>query len=606
MAFSITTVCILSTLLSSAFAVTYNTRYDNVTWDDSTWTLRTTNFNPGLYQSRQSLSNGYIGISLAAAGPFFEIDHQPDPLNNLNGWPLFDRRQAFAGLAGFYDRQARTNGTNYPWLLQYGDESVASGLPHWSGLSIEANDVMLDANTDPSTISNFSSSMDHKRALLTWDYIWTPAARKPLVPTITQIPDGQPQAPYGSSNQGCSLHIIYTAFVNKLYVNRAAVQAQVTALGRGCGNLTFHDVLAGNASVRTNFVGKGSDGNASIWSAVSPDGVSNVTAFVYSTLRISGVSNIGNRRILSADPNNSVNQSSISQTISGSIAQGQTIIVEKYIGAASSDAFPNPQQIAKENSQSGAGAGWADQIQQHTSEWLQILTPDSVDSYKNPTSGLIPNNSNLVDLEITAVTNPFHMLQNTVGTNAIIMADNNTMLDVDSIAVCGLASSCYAGMIFWDVEVWMAPGLQVSHPAATKQISNYRVAKSSMARANINTAYQSSQNATGEFAAGGVVFPWTSGRYGNCTGTGPCFDYEYHINGDIGLEMYNYLAVSGDWQYFRDELSPIYDGVAQLYSQVLTFNETVGKWTLLNATDPVSQDDQVISSKESAQDHTNM
>ena len=82
------------------------------------------------------------------------------------------------------------------------------------------------------------------------------------------------------------------------------------------------------------------------------------------------------------------------------------------------------------------------------------------------------------------------------------------------------------------------------------------------------------------------MFPWVSGRFGNCTAGGPCFDYEYHLNGDIGLEILNYYAVTGDAKFFKNELLPIYDAIAQFYADVVTLNKTTGKYDLYNATDP--------------------
>ena len=88
------------------------------------------------------------------------------------------------------------------------------------------------------------------------------------------------------------------------------------------------------------------------------------------------------------------------------------------------------------------------------------------------------------------------------------------------------------------------------------------------------TAYQSSQNETGKFSPDGAVYSWTSGRHCNCTGTGPCFDYEYHLNGDIALQMHSYWVASGDTEFFRDELFPVYNAIAQFYADVVTYNET--------------------------------
>lgn len=90
-----------------------------------------------------TLANGYIGINLAALGPFYEEDTPPssdsNDTNDYNGWPLYNKRQTFATVAGFYDADDTSNGTNYPWLAQYGGDSFISGLPHWSGLIIKVD-----------------------------------------------------------------------------------------------------------------------------------------------------------------------------------------------------------------------------------------------------------------------------------------------------------------------------------------------------------------------------------------------------------------------------------------------------------------------------------
>lgn len=70
--------------------------------------------------------NSYVGASLAAAGPFFEIDvNQTDAsgIQPTNGWPLFDSRISFSTFSGFWDVQLNGSGTNYPWLQQYGKYS---------------------------------------------------------------------------------------------------------------------------------------------------------------------------------------------------------------------------------------------------------------------------------------------------------------------------------------------------------------------------------------------------------------------------------------------------------------------------------------------------
>lgn len=99
----------------------YETRFDGVTWDNSNWQLTTTTLDQGHYQARMTVANGYHGINVASLGPFFERDVPVDG-DVIGGWPLFNRRQTFATIGGFWDSQPYTNGpfdngTNFPWLV---------------------------------------------------------------------------------------------------------------------------------------------------------------------------------------------------------------------------------------------------------------------------------------------------------------------------------------------------------------------------------------------------------------------------------------------------------------------------------------------------------
>lgn len=474
----------------------YQTRFTNTTWDDDNWALLTTSLDSGHYQSRASLANGYIGINVAALGPFFEVD---EPVNgdNINGWPLFDRRQTFATIAGFYNEQPTTNGTNFPWLNQLGGESVISGIPHWSNLIIKCNGNTLNASTPREQIRGFSSALDMKSGLLTWNYTW-------------MVPQAQTE-----------LNIKYSMFLHKLHVNQASVRLSVSS--SQAINVSVIDILNGDGATRTTFFKKGYEAMShSIWTAVQPLNIPYVTGYVYSTLV--GDRSCESSQLLHDSIYISGNASSIAQYTNIILVADQASIITKYIGIASSDAFNDPKYTAQQASISGSKRGYEAMFLSHVREWEIIMPRDSVDRFRF-SNGTLANDQNVIDHEIMAVSNPFAILQNTVGENAISASKNNTKLDINSIAVGGLTSDSYAGLIFWDVEVWMQPGLLLAFPAATKQIANYRLQKYAEAKLNIQEKFITSQNAT-QFSDNAAIFPWTSGRFGNCTGTGPCFDYE--------------------------------------------------------------------------------
>jgi trehalose/maltose hydrolase-like predicted phosphorylase len=399
----------------------YSTRFNGTLWDDANWRITTTQLDQGHYQSRMSLANGYLGINVAAAGPFFEAD---TPVNgdNVNGWPLFDRRQTFATVAGFWNEQKTTNGSNFDWLNQYGGESVISGVPHWSGLHLKIGDEVLDAGAPAEQISGFSSTLDIRAGTMRWSYTWAPSG-------------------------GPAVDIEYEMFVHKLYVNQAAVQLKLTP-SRDI-NASVIDLLDGDCALRTQFVEKGYEPDLPlIFSAVKPSGIEDVTAYIYSALVGDDSCDKESRTHITDESLIGANSSSIAQSLDVELKARRTSTVTKYIGGASSDAFNDPQTTALNASWSAAQQGYHELLASHVAEWKSIMTPDSVDDYRYP-NGSIPDDPNILELQITAVTNPFNLLKETVGANAIAAAGNNTKLNVNSIAVGGLGSDTYGGMIFW-------------------------------------------------------------------------------------------------------------------------------------------------------------
>src|ERR1700733_3151102 len=225
-------------LLFASFSLTdcsptssiYKTRFPTVIWNSATWQLSTTTLDRGHYQSRMSVANGYIGINVAALGPFFEVD-APVNGDNINGWPLFDSRQTFATIGGFWDSQPSLNKTNYSWLSRYGWDSAISGIPHWSAIVVcLGNGECLDASTPASAISNFNSTMDFKRGLMNWSFTWKPTS-------------------------SASFDIVYQMFAHKLYINQGLVNLNVTSAK--ASSVKVVNVLNGDCALRTSFAEKG-------------------------------------------------------------------------------------------------------------------------------------------------------------------------------------------------------------------------------------------------------------------------------------------------------------------------------------------------------------
>ncbi|ATY66529.1 alpha,alpha-trehalose glucohydrolase Ath1 [Cordyceps militaris] len=520
---------------------TYQTAFPGVSWDLAHWRLTSSVLDQGHYQSRGSVANGYIGLNAAAAGPFFEVDVPVDG-DNRNGWPLFSRRQAFAGVSGFWD-------------VQNGGESFIAGIPHWGGLVLDlGNGAYLDAGVASDTISNYSTTFDYKAGVLSWDYTWAP------------------------QNQAATFKIQYQVFAHKLDINVGVVRMLVEPSADV--NATIVNVLEGACAVRSTFFESGADDD-SIYSAVHPLGLPSTTAYVYATLGFDPARNVGAAQLTHQEPYLQANESSIGTKHNVQLPANKRLEITKYVGIASTDAFTDPKNQAKTAAQQAAKQGFNSLLQSHTSEWAQVMPDHSVDDFRHA-DGTLPSNPSSIDDSIMAIVNPFYLLQNTIGENALAKSSGKA-LHQNSISVGGLGSETYAGMIFWDAETWMQPGLVAAFPAAAKTIASYRVAHYEQAKRNAQNGAGTSKSGV-VMPADAALYSWTSGRFGNCTGTGACWDYEYHINGDIALALINQWVASGDDDTFKNTYFPVFDSIARGYASIMQPNGS--NWTLTDMTDP--------------------
>lgn len=132
-------------------------------------------------------------------------------------------------------------------------------------------------------------------------------------------------------------------------------------------------------------------------------------------------------------------------------------------------------------------------------------------------------------------------------------------------------------VVFWDADLWILPSLLALQPDYASAINNYRFRLLSQALENAR-----------HYDKPGAMYPWTSARYGNCTGTGPCKDYQYHLNSDIAHSHYNYYLATGDKAWLEEKGWPVIKEVANMWAGKLIMNaSTNGQYWVYNMTDPV-------------------
>lgn len=487
--------------------------------------------------------------------------------NETNGWPLFNNRITASVVAGFYNQQPETTGTNFvrcsslwslstvlmecpyqPEVQAVNGEEVISLLPTWTSLYVTINGESYGVGTPDDQILNWTQSMSINDGIVSTSLAWSPAG----------------------SNSTVMLN--YTVLAHRTRPNLGVVRLDVSGPGLMEGmDISFTNVLDGAGALRTDPVGQGAVDNSTdtIYSAVSPLGYPNITAYEIARLTAADGSALAPAIGMNSSMNSTMGTSNTSSNGTASSCIGSfltanvstaamchtvtapangTLSVIKWVGIASTDAFPGVELTTALNAtQTAVEDGWDAVVAEHREAWNALW--DSADV-------IIPGDD-FEQLQTAARASIFHILsQLRNGSEPMGLGDN-------SLAPAGLTSDSYAGLVFWDADIWVAPGLLLLHPDYAESIVDYRW-----------KIYNQSMENAAQYNRSGVLYAWTSGRTGKCTGTGPCSDYEYHLNSDIALAIYDQYAANQNRTWLEEKGFPIMQSVCEFiasFVEVSTF-----------------------------------
>lgn len=510
---------------------------ENMFYNDKANTIGTLNFvEHHQFQRQPYVANGYIGARIPNLGQGFAYDLLPNadgtnPEDLINGWPLFNRRFAGAFAAGFYNLLPKTNGTNFPWLEQYGMDSTISSIPQWTTLTVKSEDgYELDPSLDSASwgkISNYSQTLSFEDGLVSTLFTWMD-----------------------------KLNLRFNVTANKKHITVGMVSVEINNPTESPMDLVVTDTLDLETSHNCKFhsLGNQKDG---IFVMFSPVNVKNVFGAVSSRLSTSS-----NHTLDALIDSASLR---IENNLRLEVKPYENIVVHKFAGVVTSDLNPSKYFLAaavlEAATEAAQSADKIDLKDDHKSAWKSCLGTSL--------QAVFPDDPLLTLATRASI---YHLHANT-------RAEAKGL--TSALGVSGLSSDSYGGQVFWDTDLWILMGILPFSPEITKSLLNYRNYTHQQAIDNI----RSSSNPF--LDTSGAVYPWTSGRYGNCTASGPCFDYEYHINSAIAhsaMSLYLNGAVGED--YLRYEILPIIDDVAQFYSTYVVYNGTLGKYTSHNLTDP--------------------
>ncbi|KAG7861302.1 hypothetical protein KL919_002036 [Ogataea angusta] len=492
--------------------------------------LGTSKFNQlNRYTYQPYVSNGYIGSRIPNLGFGFSYDQNENVTSSdlSNGWPLFNPRYAGSFIAGFFDAQPNTTGVNFPELRENGYESIISAVPQWTGLQLAAT---LDGTTyvlDPSTANTSSAHVTNYRQEL-------------------RMATGTVSTAYTWLG---TVAVNVTVLAHRDIETLGLLQVEVALVsGAAPFQLDVVDVLDFASTQRCVLKNIGYD-DSGIFITVQPEGVEYKHATLYSRLN--------------------VNASCVNETLAAafhkvtntvSVVLEHPLSVTKYVGVVSDDLLGTSSSdatfaAAKSTALDAAMYSWPSLRTMHDNAWAAVWGDVAVEVENEPY------------LTLAAEASIYHLFANTRSSARNLTA---------ALGVGGLSSDSYGGMVFWDADLWMIPALLPIAPETSVALNSYRYYMHEQAMRNAAANGYS-----------GAVYPWTSGRFGNCTGTGPCVNYEYHLNGAICYSVWKaYLSGAINDEHLEQYGWPVLRDAADFFAGYVKYNDTLQKYTTHNLTDP--------------------
>ncbi|MEU3054675.1 glycosyl hydrolase family 65 protein [Streptomyces griseus] len=236
------------------------------------------------------------------------------------------------------------------------------------------------------------------------------------------------------------------------------------------------------------------------------------------------------------------------------VRAGRTYTFEKYVGVDTALTSRTPAEDAREAAHRAARRGWDRLFAANEAAWREAWSADV----------LVPGDRELQGRLRSA---QYGLLASTRRGSS------------DSIAPAGLTSDNYAGLVFWDAETWMFPGLLATRPELARPVVEYRYRTRDAARANAE-----------KLGHDGLFYPWTSASRGRldseCHSVDPphCLT-QNHLQGDVSLAVWQYYLATGDRDWLAARGWPLLRGIADFWQSRATANPD-GSYSIRNVAGP--------------------
>ncbi|WP_309234502.1 discoidin domain-containing protein [Nocardia sp. XZ_19_385] len=398
------------------------------------------------------------------------------------------------------------------------DRQVAAAIPNWSGLLVGVDAEQFSPATPAAQISNFSQTLYQRCGLVRTALTWTTA-------------------------DGKATDLTYEVLTDRTDQHVGAVR--LTAVPRWSGDLVVTDKLDGAGARRITQTGGGARDDSAIGVEFRTDGTGTAGSLV-SVLDSGSVQPDRAQQPEAKDL-------SVSQQARIPVQAGKSYAITKYVGVDTAHTATVPAASALNAARAAARQGWAELLAQSAGVWRDLWRGDFE----------VPG-----DPEIQSWTR---------GALYSLYSATNTSQD-NSLSPVGLSSDNYGGLVFWDADIWMFPGLLQLAPNLAKSVVEYRFKTLPAAQANAE-----------RLGYRGAFYPWTSATSGDLdechSWDPPHCRTQIHLQGDISLAAWQYYLGTGDKDYLRERIWPIMRNVAEFWAARVHHN-TDGSYSILDVAGP--------------------
>ncbi|MFF9896379.1 discoidin domain-containing protein [Streptomyces longispororuber] len=485
--------------------------------DGAGWTLDSTRIDPE-DTHHAFVGNGYLGQRVAPNGSGYTAG------DAKTGWPLFTPRYDGSFVSGLYAHNPRTAG----------NRQAVAALPTWTPLTVTTGGAGADtfnSSTRPGRVSAYRQSLLLHCGVVRTSLTWT-AADGRRTDLVYEVAADRVNPHVGAVRLRMRPHWSGEATVTDVLDGRGARRIQQTGGGdrTAAGRADAGHPGAERADGHRSHGTRRHDHPAPAMDVTFRTDGTEVAGAVASTLRGGhGVHHARAQRAAGA------RKLGTRQSLTLPVRRGQTYELTKYVGVDTALTARDPRAAAGAAARRAAHRGWDALLRAHTAAWARLWRSDIE----------VPGRR---DLQTWVRSARYGLLSSTREGAA------------NSIAPAGLTSDNYAGLVFWDAETWMYPGLLATDPALAESVVDYRYRTRTAARANARA-----------FGYKGLFYPWNSGSSGDlakeCHSVDPphCRT-QIHLQADISLATWQYYLATKDTTWLRTRGWPVLKGIAEFWA----------------------------------------